>query len=213
MGLAGRSHFVSPSKMVSVVTRTLLWLVVVYSCVNTVSARPVQYSSDDTDAMFAKIAELLNAHAGASANVTVPGTIGSVPVSLSSTTSTTTTPAPPPAQNSWEMDLEYIRAEKVGEGLLNDPMMHVQVSQDPFLKGYFKRSEFEALIRRNFEVCRLNKHFRMPGQKSIFTRSGVCTDGLTTLNVGEDVKRNVTSSSKSDDANFDYSMVRKFVSG
>ena len=207
VGLAGGGHFrVSRSNMGAPLMRIPLFCVILWLwAVREVNARPIQHSSDESDAIFAKIASLLNAHVQ---NSTLTGSIVPLPMA---TTTTTTTAMPPLSKPSWEIDLENVRAERVGAGLQHDPMVYVQVSQKPDLTAYVKMSEFEALVRRNFEVCKLNKHFRMPGQKTIFTRSNVCTDGLDSVKVEEkihDVTKNVT-----DSAEFGYSSVRKFVSG
>jgi len=183
-------------------------VILLFGIVSEVSARPVPYSTEDSDAIFAKIASLLNAHIP---NSTLAGPGSIVPLPMTTTTTTTMLPLPRP---SWEIDLENIRAEKVGAGLLHDPMVYVQVSQDPELMGYVKMSQFEELIRRNFEVCKLNKHFRMPGQKTMFSRSNVCSDGLDLLDsvkVENNVVPNGTLSTKN--AEFNYGTVRSFVTG
>lgn len=208
--LAGGGHFrVSRSNMGALTNLVLLFRVILLlGTVSEFSARPVQLSTEDSDAIFAKIASLLNAHV---LNSTLGGPGSIVPLPMTTTTTTTMPPLPQPR---WEIDLENIRAEKVGAGLLHDPMVYVQVSQDPELMGYVKMSQFEELIRRNFEVCKLNKHFRMPGQKTMFSRSNVCSDGLDSLDsvkVENNVALNVTLSTKS--VEFNYDTVRSFFTG
>lgn len=79
---------------------------------------------------------------------------------------------------------------------MHDLMVLVQVSQDPVLNGYVK-------IRHNVEVYELNRHFWMPGQKTMF---------LEKVYVEDNVTMNVTLSSKTNSAVLSYSIIRKFVS-
>ena len=78
---------------------------------------------------------------------------------------------------------------------MHDLMVLVQVSQDPVLNGYVK-------IRHNVEVYELNRHFWMPGQKTMFLEKVFVEDNVTKSHL----------SSKTNSAVLSYSIIRKFVS-
>ena len=182
--------------------RAFIFSFLFYHIVKEVNTRASpQLSSEDQDAIFARIADLL------SGGVSTPA-----PTDIS-VSEPTTTSSPPPPRIGWELELEAIRSEKNTVGLTDDPLVWIQLAQKPDTHGYVRLSELEKLRKVDFEVCMLNKNLLNAGS-TIFTSSNSCGLADKTVGTAEDsVNVNATFSSKADAVVFDYDTIRRFLSG